>query len=322
MTHRWGRVCVLAGACLMFAGAAYLLVRAAWPPEAQAANPPPPAAPAKPDMPADEKTIRASADDFTNAFNAGDAKAIGALWANDAEYTDETGQTFLGRSAIEKEYADLFKQHQGLKMTVTVEAVRMLGNDIAVERGVARVTPPGAAESAARYIVVHAKRDGKWTMVLGRDAPYLPASNQEYLKDIGWLVGEWTTESKSGGAKASFEWTPGKNFIRGTFTKAAETGAEESSTQVIGWNPRLGRIVSWNFAQRGGFGSGSWSKDGDKWIIHAESVLPDGSVGSAVNMLTPIDNNSFTWQSVRRSLDGVPLPETAAVKMVRVKAEK
>ena len=40
---------------------------------------------------ADEKAIRATADDFVKAFNAADAKAIGALWATDAEYTDESG---------------------------------------------------------------------------------------------------------------------------------------------------------------------------------------------------------------------------------------
>jgi len=42
------------------------------------------------DTGADEKAIRATADDFVRAFNAGDAKAIGALWATDAEYTDES----------------------------------------------------------------------------------------------------------------------------------------------------------------------------------------------------------------------------------------
>ena len=60
---------------------------------------------------ADEKAIRATADEFVKAFNAADAKAIGALWAPDAEYTDESGQSFQGRAAIEQVYADVFKQH-------------------------------------------------------------------------------------------------------------------------------------------------------------------------------------------------------------------
>ena len=40
---------------------------------------------------ADEKAIRASADAFVKAFNAADAKAVGALWAADAEYTGRSG---------------------------------------------------------------------------------------------------------------------------------------------------------------------------------------------------------------------------------------
>ncbi len=45
---------------------------------------------------ADETAIRDTADGFTKAFNAGDAKAIGAEWTTDAEYTDETGKVYSG----------------------------------------------------------------------------------------------------------------------------------------------------------------------------------------------------------------------------------
>ena len=67
---------------------------------------------------ADEKAIRATADDFVKAFNAADVKAVGALWAADAEYTDESGQSYHGRAAIEELYAGLFKEHPGATMTV------------------------------------------------------------------------------------------------------------------------------------------------------------------------------------------------------------
>jgi len=85
------------------------------------------AAKSDPDRAADEKAIRATADDFIKAFNGGDAKAVGALWATDSEYTDESGQSFHGREAIQKEYVDLFKDHRGATMTVEIESVRFLG---------------------------------------------------------------------------------------------------------------------------------------------------------------------------------------------------
>ena len=36
------------------------------------------------------------------AFNKGDAKAVAALWTEDAQYTDETGLSYVGRDAIER----------------------------------------------------------------------------------------------------------------------------------------------------------------------------------------------------------------------------
>jgi hypothetical protein len=95
-----------------------------------------------------------------------------------------------------------------------------------------------------------------------------------------------------------------------------------SGGQIIGWHPKLGRIVSWHFGPEGGFGNDVWIKDGSKWVIEAKGVLRDGSESTAVNILTPVDANSFTWQSVKRTLDGVRLPDTPPVKIVRVPSGK
>ncbi len=280
-------------------------------------------APPRPATETDEKAIRATADAFVKAFNAGDAKAIGALWAPDAEYTDESGQSIHGRAAIENEYADLFKEHPGATMTVTIESIRFLGADSAVEKGVAKVRAPNAeATTGARYTVVHAKRDGKWTMVVGRDDRYVPESNEDYLKGIAWLIGDWTPDAKDRPLLIHFEWMAQKNFIKNTFTLTKDGQATLTGGQIIGWNPKLGRIVSWHFGANGGFGSDVWTKDGSKWVIEASSVARDGAEGESVNILTPIDANSFTWQSVNRSLDGVRLPDVPPVKIVRVKPGK
>ena len=286
---------------------------------AKAADP----AVAKAGSEADEKAIRATADEFVKAFNAGDAKAVGALWAPDAEYTDESGQSFQGRAAIEKEYADAFKQHLGAIMTVKIESIRFLGPDIALEKGVARVKSPGGlADTAARYTVVHAKRDGQWIMVFGRDAPYVPASNEDYLKDLEWLIGDWTPDAKDQPLRLHFEWMAQRNFIKNTYLVTKDGQSTLTGGQIIGWNPKLGRIVSWHFDAQGGFGHDVWTKDGSKWVIEATGVLRDGSESTAVNIVTPIDTNSFTWQSVKRTLDGIGLPDMPPVKIIKVQSGK
>ncbi len=277
----------------------------------------------KPSNAADEKAIRATAEAFVAAFNAGDAKAVAALWAVDAEYTDESGRTLQGRAAIEKEYADLFKQHRGAVMTVKTESIRFLGPELAVEKGVARVKSPGGlADTAARYTVVHARRDGKWAMVLGRDAPYVPVSNEDYLKALEWLIGDWAPEAKDQPLRLHFEWMAQRNFIKNTYAVVKDGRSTLTGGQIIGWDPRLGRIVSWHFDAQGGFGKDVWMRDGSKWVIEAAGVLRDGSESTSVNIATPLNADSFTWQSVKRTIDGVSLPDVPPVKIVRAESGK
>ncbi len=154
---------------MVSAGSFYILTTA----DARAADPSPVSsvvgiAPAG--SPADERAIRATADEFVKAFDAGDVKTIGQEWADDAVYTDESGEEFHGRKAIAQEYATLFKDHPGATITVSIESIRFFGPDIAIEKGVARAKlPKGDAKLASHYTVVHARRDGKWVMVQGRD---------------------------------------------------------------------------------------------------------------------------------------------------------
>jgi len=320
------------GAILLIGAALAVLVRNGFTVAAQPANvaaekaaaEPRAAMPASnPAKEADEKAIRATADDFVKAFNAADVKAIGALWAPDAEYTDESGESFQGRAAIEQVYADLFKQHLGAMMTVKIESIRLLGPDVALEKGVAWVKSPGGlADTAARYTVVHAKRSGKWIMVYGRDAPYVATSNEDYLKDLEWLVGDWNPAAKELPLRLNFEWMAQRNFIKNTYTATKDGQSALTGGQIIGWNPKRGRIVSWHFDAQGGFGEDVWTKDGAKWVIEANGVLRDGSESTAVNIITPIDADSFTWQSIKRTLDGVSLPDMPPVKIVRMQPRK
>ena len=308
MKYRWNQFLLFVVAGLSFAAGA-----AGWCAENNGAV----------DAAAEEKAIRATADAFVKAFNAADAKAVGECWAADAEYVDEEGESFQGRAAIEKVYSEVFQQNHGAMMTVKIESIRLLGPDVAREKGVAWVkSPGGTADSAARYTVVHNKRDGKWIMVYGKDTPYVPASNEDYLKDLEWLIGDWAPDAKDQPLRLHFEWMAQKNFIKCTYVVTKEGKDTLTGGQIIGWNPKKGKIVSWHFDAHGGFGEDVWTKDGAKWVIEATGTLRDGSDSTAVNIATPIDANSFNWQSIKRTLDGVRLPDVPPAKLVRVQPSK
>ncbi len=46
--------------------------------------------------------------------------------------------------------------------------------------------------------------------------------------------------------------------------------------------------------------------------------MPDGGTSLADNYLTKVNGNTFTWQSVERSLNRQLLPDTAEVSVQRV----
>ncbi len=271
-----------------------------------------------------EKAIRATADEFVKAFNAGDAKAISSEWAADAEYTDELGVLHRGRASIEDYYSKLFKDHKGATIAIKIDSIRFLGPDVAIEKGIATDKSPAGESSASRYTVVHARRDGKWEMVDCKDAPYDAAEDEDHLKDLEWLVGEWKIDAsdRSEDRRVKFEWVGGRNFIKSNYTATKDGKTTLTGGQIIGWHPKKGRIVSMQFEAGGGFGNNLWTKDGSKWVLDATGVLPDGSDTTAVNIITRVDANSFTWQSVKRTLDGVKLPGTPPVKVSRIKSGK
>ena len=68
------------------------------------------AGPAGADRPDDRKAIKEVAAAFTRAYNAGDAKAVAALYAEDAEVCDEEGERLESRPAIQDFYSALFRQ--------------------------------------------------------------------------------------------------------------------------------------------------------------------------------------------------------------------
>lgn len=118
--------------------------------------------------------------------------------------------------------------------------------------------------------------------------------------------------------RTTYEWDEGRHFIRGRFT-VTNKDATTSGTQLIGKDPRTGLLHSWLFEGDGGFGEAVWTWEGKRWRLDAAGVEADGGETTATNLLTPVDKDSFTWQSVERMAGGETAPDIAPVKVTRVK---
>jgi hypothetical protein len=91
--------------------------------------------------------------------------------------------------------------------------------------------------------------------------------------------------------------------------------------QVIAWDPANETIRSWTFDSNGGFGEDNWTQSGNRYTIRARYTLPDGGIASALNIFTFVDDNTCTWRSVSREIDGELQPDTEEVVLVRKSTE-
>ncbi len=284
-----------------------LLGFAVWPAASQEKNP------------EEEARLLMRAESFVDAFHKGNAKALAAHWTADGDYTDQTGKHLKGRAAIEKAFEGFFAENKGLKLRIDIGGLRFVTPDVAIEDGTTSVLPPdGAPPSRARYTVVHVKRDGQWYLSSVRDAPYAVPSNREHLAELEWLIGSWADSNDKGEVvRVTFEWGENQNFILSEFTTTFKQFAIGGGTQRIGWDAANKQIRSWTFETTGGFGDGTWTRDGNMWNVKATATLRDGKRMTALNTITRIDPDTMSWQSRNRTVDGASVPEIKAITMKR-----
>jgi uncharacterized protein (TIGR02246 family) len=274
------------------------------------------AAPAE-DRSADEEAIRANVAAFVRAYNAGDAKAVAALFTPDGLAVDKEANTSQGRAAIEQTFAELFAAAPQNRLEVFVDSVRFLGPDLAVEVGTTKATPaPGEAPENDAYTVLHVKRDGKWLMALARDAEGEAPTSRERLRPLAWLVGDWVDDGGSVVVFSTCRWGEGEQFLLHEFKLLIEGREAMQVTQRIGWDPIAKRIRSWVFDSEGGYGEGVWTRDGDAWVIKATGVRSDGTTASATNVLVPTGTDGYVWRSTDRVVGDEVVPPVE-VKVVR-----
>jgi uncharacterized protein (TIGR02246 family) len=269
----------------------------------------------EPKRKADEEAIRKLSADFTRALMKGDAKAVAGLWTEEGEYISADGTTVRGRPALEAAYTKFFSKTPDVKAEATINSIRFVGRDSAIEEGIAKVRRgKGAEPVTSRYSVLYVREEGRWQMALLREWP----DEGTTLQDLDWLIGTWVAKTEDSEVRATYEWDENKTFLRVRITMKDGDGTT-SATQTIAKDPRTDGLHSWLFGSDGGFGEAGWSLDGKRWLLQSTGVTTDGGEMTATNILSPIDKDSFSWQSIDRTLNGEALPNIPPIKVTRVK---
>lgn len=269
------------------------------------------------DRTADDAAIRGNIAAFVKAYNAGEAKAISELFAPDAQIITEDGETVEGRDAIFQAFIGVFAEMPQVEMEVSVDTIRFIGSDLAVEVGSTKETSaPGETPEYGRYTVLHAKRDGEWCMALARDTAGEPPTNHERLQPLAWLVGEWIDDGGSSVVHTSCRWSEDENFLLQDIRLQVAGKDAMQVTQRIGWDPLGKRIRSWAFDTEGGFADGVWARDGNSWVIKSTGVRPDGTPASATSVIVPTGKDGYVWRVGDRVM-GDEIQPPLEVKIVR-----
>lgn len=276
----------------------------------------------------ERKAIEAVVAEFVQAFNAGDAPAVAALFTEGARIETEGEPPIEGRAAIQKVFADRFAADPGRTIVVKTEHLRLLGADAAVEEGTAVVATPAGVDDPAevvsyKYSAAYVRKDGKWLQDCIHDypasSPEAEKTPRDHLADLAWLVGEWIDEDDSAQVDTICDWAEEGAFLIRKYRVRVGSDIVMRGVQRIGWDPRLKQFRSWTFDSEGGFSDAVWSRDpgSDRWIAKTTGVLKDGRTVSATNILTRNGRDVLRWGSVDRTLGGAALPDGETITLVR-----
>lgn len=267
----------------------------------------------------DEAAIREAVNSYVAAFNKGDPEALARMWSPEAVYTNPlSGEQVVGRAEIEQQFSDIFADANGLKLEVDSHSIEFISPGVAVEYGTARLLQPNQDPEISEYTAIYVKRDGQWLLdrVTEDDVSSIP-SQYEHLKELEWLVGRWIDQDDQATVIADCNWTRNRNFLVRSFVVQVRDRIDMAGIQFIGWDPTTRQIRSWVFDSDGGFGQGTWQRNMNRWYVHQTGVLPDGRKTTAVNIITYLDDQTATMQSVNRTLDGDVLPNIDEVAVTK-----
>jgi len=174
----------------------------------------------------------------------------------------------------------------------------------------------GEVVASGRQNTILVREGGQWKIAIVREWDRDTALDVN-LSELEWLIGSWNATTKEREVTITYKWDEDRAFLRGEFTVKKGPNVIESGTQIIGKDNVKGVIRSWVFQSDGGFGDEIWAREGRRWSVEVHGVGADGKVLRSTNIYIHVDPDTFTWQAVGQTLDGVPIPGTEPIKVTR-----
>jgi uncharacterized protein (TIGR02246 family) len=251
---------------------------------------------------------------FSAAYNKGDLNSLLTLWSDDCEFIADTGKAYRGKDAIRVLLKRSLDNNKGAKQNIRVQALRFIKPDIVLETGEVTMTSSDGSSETGKYEALWIKVDEQWYLNRVRDlvenseTTDTPEATTQ-LKPLAWLVGEWTDKDGKGDVTLVCKWGLDMTFLLLDFTVKRADGKVLTVSQRIGFDAANGNLRSWVFDSAGGFGGGTWTREGNSWVVESGGTYPDGRGTSGLDTWKYINESEFNWSSTNREVDEAPQPD-------------
>lgn len=269
---------------------------------------------------AQEDEIRQVLMDLGAALSSRTASKAASVWSSDAVFIDQSGEQLKGKEAIQARFDQVFKERNASEVNLHPEKIKLLAPNVALVIGAVSRKTSTSHIPMTRFSLVLTKHGGVWLIDEATETAIQDVGAADHLKDLDWLVGNWQCNSGPDNlVMLEVEWGSKKTFLLSKTTKKNK-GVVEVDRQIVGWDARTGKIVSWHFDCNGGFGYGKWTPDGkDSWIVDFAGVSPSGKSTRATNEFKAGSPTEFSWKSTQQSVDGDSLPDCGPIKLIKNK---
>ncbi len=264
--------------------------------------------------------LEKAAADFVIAYNNKDAAAITALFTENGEITDLTGEdTTSGREEIKARYEGIFAAKDVPEAAVEVASVRLVAPNLAIEDGIYHLDPPGddtPVRSTAYTAVLMKSDSGAWQIASTRDVKDVTDAGGQLSDLAEKLKGDWTCQKDGMRMDFAFGWDDTGKFLIGEMLTTIDDAEPLTTSIRIGWDGARKTVTWWTFDSAGGYAKGDWTPDENGWLIRSEGSSGNGEATSASQKLTFGDDQTLVWSAKDRLVDGEKLPD-AEMRIVR-----
>lgn len=112
---------------------------------------------------------------YQTAWNKGDAKALGALYSQNAMRTQTNGAPLAGRAAIEQFFAKNFAADwKGTKLTLKTGRTQEVNPEIRIQEGTFEVSGGTGGPQRGRYLNTVMREGGEWRLLSVAAIPDTP----------------------------------------------------------------------------------------------------------------------------------------------------